>query len=608
MTTLAQLKSWLKSPQHIRRILVEINNITDLNGNTVDVGFIKNGTLYLSNGAYTSGINDSPANIQYLPAIIGGLSFNQNLSTTGEASISYGDIELDNTDGKYDPAYLYLIFARKPITIYLGDPSWSKSDFKVLFRGTVTDLVATERNTLNIIIADKLELLNVALTETTVLQEFKNNVLDLVPVTFGEVFNVAPLIHQTTSTYTSSTGTIGSISGTGPWTATITNMTSTSGLSIGQRIIATVGTGRLYNGNGTATITEINSSTSINFSVAVAAGVTSPVAGTVTNIIPVGGNTYYLVHNGPIEDIIEVRDMGVPLPASAYTKDLANGRFLLNQSTFGQVTCSVQGDKPSNTYTNKIGEIIKNIVKNHGPADNRFTDSDIDLTNFSNFDTVGGAGYQRPVGYYSTSKETLLDVCNKLANSVRAKLIISVGPLENDSDVGKLRLVQLNSATSSNVNVTASDIEEFSLQIADKPPVRSTTKLGYCKNWTVQSSGLAEGLPAKTKEDFASEWYYSTTTNSTVKTNFKVSSEPAAEETFLISKAGADAESSLRNSLWSTTRYIYTMVGYPHLFDLQIGDFVKLTNRRFNLNETLGVVVTSSRDWVSGRIELGVLV
>jgi len=53
---------------------------------------------------------------------------------------------------------------------------------------------------------------------------------------------------------------------------------------------------------------------------------------------------------------------------------------------------------------------------------------------------------------------------------------------------------------------------------------------------------------------------------------------------------------------------VYTMVGYPHLFDLQVGDFVKVTNRRFNLNESLGTVVTVGRDWISGRIELGVLV
>lgn len=603
MTTLTELKAWLKTPQHIRRILIEIENITDTSGTVVSNGtFIVNGTLYLSNGAYTTSSTDSPANKQYLPAIVGGVSFSQSLSANGELSVSYGDIELDNTDGRYDAAYLNLVFVRKPITIYIGDPSWTKSDFKVLFKGVVTELAARERNKLNIIIADKLQQLDTTLSETTILQPTKNNAIDLVPVTFGECFNVTPLTYQTTNIPISATGTVGSITGSGPWTATITGMSTTNGLSIGTRISATAGTGSLYGGAGVANITTINSSTSVTYTVT---GGTTPIAGSVTNIIPYIGNIYYLVHTGPIEDIIEVRDMGAPI--TNYVKDLANGRFLLNQSTFGQITCSVQGDKPS-TYTNKIGETIKNIVKNYGPSANRFTDSDIDLTNFTNFDASGGGGYNRPIGYFCNNRDNLLEVCNKLASSVRAKLMISVGPLTNDIDVGKLQLVQLNAATSSTIDITASDIEEFSMEIAEKPPVRAATKLAYCKNWTVQNSGLAEGLPAKNKEDFASEWYYSTTSNNTVKTTYKTTTEPVSEETYLISKSAADNESSLRNAVWSTPRYIYRMIGLPHLFDLQVGNFVRLTNRRFNLNQTLGTVVTVSRDWISGRIELGVLV
>ena len=44
------------------------------------------------------------------------------------------------------------------------------------------------------------------------------------------------------------------------------------------------------------------------------------------------------------------------------------------------------------------------------------------------------------------------------------------------------------------------------------------------------------------------------------------------------------------------------------MFDIQLGDFVRLTNRRFGLSNTLGTIVTVSRDWIRGRIELGVLV
>jgi hypothetical protein len=78
----------------------------------------------------------------------------------------------------------------------------------------------------------------------------------------------------------STTGTVGSITGTGPWTATITGMTTVTGLSVGDKISANAGTGSLGAG-GVYTVASIPSSTSITFT---ATGGTTPTAGTVTNV------------------------------------------------------------------------------------------------------------------------------------------------------------------------------------------------------------------------------------------------------------------------------------------------------------------------------------
>jgi hypothetical protein len=85
-------------------------------------------------------------------------------------------------------------------------------------------------------------------------------------------------------TYTvSTTGTVGSITGSNPWTATITNMTTTIGLGVGSIISATAGTGSLGGaGRGDVTVTNILSATSITVQVI---GGSAPTAGTVTNII-----------------------------------------------------------------------------------------------------------------------------------------------------------------------------------------------------------------------------------------------------------------------------------------------------------------------------------
>lgn len=114
-----------------------------------------------------------------------------------------------------------------------------------------------------------------------------------VPVnSYGTIINLALSASTIIST---STSTVGSISGTGPWTATVSGMSTTAGLIVGQVITATNGTGSLT-GGGTVTVASIPSSTSITIT---ATGGTTPTGGTVTNITTatpqfVGAPTWYL--------------------------------------------------------------------------------------------------------------------------------------------------------------------------------------------------------------------------------------------------------------------------------------------------------------------------
>jgi hypothetical protein len=83
----------------------------------------------------------------------------------------------------------------------------------------------------------------------------------------------------------SDTGSVNPISGTGPWLIAISGMTSTNGLSVGDNITATPGTGTLGTGFTSAVVTEITNSTSIKVSVT---GGTSPSGGTITDISLIG--------------------------------------------------------------------------------------------------------------------------------------------------------------------------------------------------------------------------------------------------------------------------------------------------------------------------------
>ena len=80
-------------------------------------------------------------------------------------------------------------------------------------------------------------------------------------------------------------GTVGSISGGGPWTFTITGMTSVGDLEVGDEIYATAGTGSFGSTAGVTTVASIVSGTSIT---ATTTGGTTPTAGTVTGITQTG--------------------------------------------------------------------------------------------------------------------------------------------------------------------------------------------------------------------------------------------------------------------------------------------------------------------------------
>ena len=82
-------------------------------------------------------------------------------------------------------------------------------------------------------------------------------------------------------------GTVGNtITGSGPWVATITGISSTTGINVGQYITAVAGTGSLFGGSPTSVVvTSVVSATSITVTVT---GGTTPTAGTITSLITFG--------------------------------------------------------------------------------------------------------------------------------------------------------------------------------------------------------------------------------------------------------------------------------------------------------------------------------
>lgn len=486
----SEYNAWLSSPSALRCILVEAT--ANVSGTEV--------VRYMSNRGYVTSASDTPANTVYRSIISGGIKLTENLSLESGASLSWGEIEIDNTNGDLD-SWLDDVWVNRNVTVYFGDVRWGRSDFRTIFKGLLSGIGSQSNTKLNLFLRDSLQRLNTPVIDTK-LGGTTVNKDRLLPLTFGECHNVSPLL-------------------------------------------------------------------------------TDPV------------NHEYQVHTSAIEDIIEVRDNGAPLTV---TKFLSTGKFRLSNSPVGTITASVQGDKPS-TYTNTIASAIKHLVKSYGTSENRLTDSDIDLTNFSAFETANTA----PIGLYLSDRINLLEACQQLANSVGAQVVMS--------RLGLLQLKRIDfPPPTATVEINKKHIVLKSLAIDSRLDVTPSVKLGYCKNWTVENN-LQTAIPEEHKSLYEQEWLTVTQTDSATATKYKLLTEPVQKDSLLLTTATANTEAARRLAITKEQRVIYKMTCLPSMFGLELGQSVVLKHNRFGLSSgKTGVVVGLEPDWMNCKINVKVMV
>lgn len=169
--------AWLDSPAAIRVVLVEVG---------VLVGDVET-TRLLADRPYST-----DAGVPYLPIVRGGISFDESLPLDGQPSLSTGSIEIDNASGERD-SWLVDVWRNRGIEVFIGDVRWPRAAFRRIFAGTVHDIGARDASVLNLALRDKLQRLNTPASEAT-LGGTGVNKDALLPLLFGEVFNVSPLL------------------------------------------------------------------------------------------------------------------------------------------------------------------------------------------------------------------------------------------------------------------------------------------------------------------------------------------------------------------------------------------------------------------------------
>lgn len=301
----------------------------------------------------------------------------------------------------------------------------------------------------------------------------------------------------------------------------------------------------------------------------------------------------YQLHNGPIERIIEVRDNGVPVN---FLPELATGSFTLTAQPAGVITVSVQGDAIGGAYINTIGAIVQRILTGYGKAADRFTAADLDTAAMTAF----AAAHPQAVGLYLADRTNVLQACADLASSVGAQLVMGAD--------GKLSLLKIAlPAPGANTAVTGEQMELQSLKMIQQIPVQAAVKIGYCKNWTVQTN-LQTGIPEAHKNLFAMEWLTTSATSPTAADIYRLTSEPVQADTLLLTEVAGQDEAARRLALWSTQRAVAQYIGTPELLLTRLGSSHTIKHSRFGLaGGVSGQVLSITRDWLAGRVNLEVL-
>lgn len=513
-------QTWLESEGY-KCILIELGCLQ---------GGVTETYVYISNYPYST----SDGITQFSASIVGDVTFSESISLSG-ASIAYSDIEINNANGALDswldPASY--VWVNRSVKIYFGDPTWvstnlanMKTLFSLVVDGIIEDIDSRSRNTLNIKIRNKAELLNGPVTEN-VLGTYgtwaggQTNQDTIKPVVFGEVCNVEPLL-------------------------------------VDPALLK------------------------------------------------------YMVNDGAMESFIEIRDNGVPIYTNGGITtgadvDLVNGTFELNQKAVGTITVSLQGTTKSTnlttgaaqtSYVNNIANIISTIVTQYGKG-TPLVAADLDLTSLAAF----AATNTQPVGICIKDRENIIDICSQVASSIGASVVFD--------RTGKLRILRIGTAVGTNITITDTDILLNTLEIVNKTTVVSASKIGYCRNWALQS-GLETSIPDAHKELFMDEYLIATYDDAATKTKYKLTSEPEQSNTLLLTTATAITEVTRRTDLFKIPRTIYRFTGTRKLMSLALGQPVTIIHNRFNLynggSGTVGQVVGLTPNWSKMTIDIEVFV
>jgi hypothetical protein len=356
-------------------------------------------------------------------------------------------------------------------------------------------------------------------------------------------------------------------------------------------------------------------------------------------------NHIYQVHEGPIEEITEVRSNGVPLtrfdpendeivPQYEVQEDIGCFRLLQHENNT-KITCDVIGAAERGTDAN--GKNMSNYWEETNPEYilepysaawliewlvlEKTTLMGYDLCPIT-FSKNGSHGIQDtyPLGLYISDEQSVAPIITEIMSSIGgyarfgrgAPCVLQLYQILNPKDyTGDIQL-----------SLTEDDILEKGLSLALTEVPKASITLGYKKNWSIQDkSGLAtqffigQDEELNNAELYSTEFSKITEENIEVKTIFPLAIDTDVIPTLIynlgtcntINRDGACSEVKRRADLRKQKRFVYKISSTAAPFTISLGDVIELTHSRYGFNNTKKVLVIGLTEYpTKNRVDLEV--
>lgn len=311
----------------------------------------------------------------------------------------------------------------------------------------------------------------------------------------------------------------------------------------------------------------------------------------------------YQLHSGNIQLISAVYDGGVSIPFSAdhptyaalaaatvpagqYATSLAAGCFRLAVSPVFAVTADARGHKDNITgnYIEGTADVIRTILRDYGGI----STNQIDHPAFTATNTLqnGDIGLFLPAGDQST------------VATVISRLAFGAGLFISDRS-GFFTIQRLDPPSATVVHWAFTDRDMISIQRLTMPyliPWKSWG-VGYAVNWTVQGAGDLAGAVSQTRRGFLqSERRYAYVTDPEIAEFHATSRGAPLRESFFADAVVAQAEAQRLIEFYSYGRALYEIVVKNALLSVHVGQTVRITYWRWDLDGGKNFLVVGVAD------------